>query len=229
MTPLVGFALNDGIATLTMDDGKVNALSPTMTAELLAAFDRAEREAARAVVLTGRPARFSAGFDLRVERAGWPEMMIGGARVALRMLTFPRPVVVASTGHAIAMGAFLLLAGDHRIGVSGEPQIALNEVAIGLTMPAFGVALARHRLAAPWFDRCTITSAVLGPDDAVRAGFLDELVDPADLAAVASQRAHGLAELDPDAHLQTKLRVRADVIAGVQQGIGRIASGAVPF
>lgn len=229
MTPIVGYDLTDGIATITMDDGKVNAVSPTMSAELLAAFDRAEREEARAVVLTGRAGRFSAGFDLRVERSGWPEMMIGGARVALRMLAFPRPVVVACTGHAIAMGAFLLLAGDHRVGVGGESQIALNEVAIGLTMPVFGVELARHRLAAPWFDRCTITSAAVSPGDAVHAGFLDEIAPPADLASVALQRAHGLAELDPEAHLATKLRVRDQVIAGVQQGIGRIASGAVPF
>lgn len=229
MTPIVGYDLTDGIATITMDDGKVNAVSPTLSAELLAAFDRAEREEARAVVLTGRPGRFSAGFDLRVELSGWPEMMIGGARVSLRMLTFPRPVVVACTGHAIAMGAFLLLAGDHRVGVGGESQIALNEVAIGLTMPVFGVELARHRLAAPWFDRCTITSAAVSPEDAIQAGFLDEIVDPAELQSVALQRAHGLAELDPKAHRETKLRVRAAVITGVEEGIGRIAGGSVPF
>lgn len=229
MTTRSGYDLTDGIATITMDDGKVNALAPALSAELLAWFDQAERDDARAVVLTGRAGRFSAGFDLRVEREGWPEMMIGGARVALRMLTFPRPTVVACNGHAIAMGAFLLLAGDHRVGVRGDGQVALNEVAIGLTMPAFGVALARHRLAAPWFDRCTITSAALGPEDAIHAGFLDELAPAGDLAAVARQRAHGLAELDPEAHLATKLRVREQVIAGVQQGIGRIASGAMPF
>lgn len=223
MSTLTTYALADGIATITMDDGKVNAMSPDMTGELLAQLDQAEQDEA-VVILTGRPGRFSAGFDLRVPLDQWGSMLIGGAEVAKRMLAFPQPVVVACSGHAIAMGAFLLLAGDHRIGVDADAKIGLNEVAIGLTLPWFGLALAKHRLPNEFYDRCTVTGPLLAPAQAVTAGFLDELVTPEELHAAARAKATELAQLKMPAHHGTKLRVRADVLAGVQDGIDLIAT-----
>lgn len=223
MSARTGYDLTDGIATITMDDGKVNAVAPELSAELLAHFDQAERDGA-VVILTGRPGRFSAGFDLRVPGDQWGPMMMAGAEVAKRMLGFPRPVVVACTGHAIAMGGFLLLAGDHRIGVRGDAQIGLNEVKIGLTLPWFGIELAKHRLPNQHFDRCTVTGPLFGPEEAVTYGFLDELVDPGDLTTAARAKAEELAGLNEVAHANTKLRIREDVIAGVQRGIDAIAT-----
>src|SRR4029450_11523443 len=127
----VAFQLEDSVATITMDDGKVNVMSLRMIATLNAALDRAEAE--RAVVLvTGREGVFSAGFDLPVLRAGGPDavaLVRAGFELAARMLAFPTPVVIACTGHAVAMGAFLLLSGDYRIGASGTYKLAANEVA----------------------------------------------------------------------------------------------------
>ena len=228
MADLTTYALADGIATITMDDGKVNALSPAMLGELAAHLDQAERDDA-VVVLTGRPGRFSAGFDLRVPEAEWGEMMIAGAEVAARLLDFPRPVVAACSGHAIAMGAFLLLAVDARVGVAGDAQIGLNEVAIGMTMPAFGVALARYRLTPPYFDRCVVTSEPLSSQSARDAGFLDAVVAPEALAATAGALAEQLKGLDPAAHAATKRRVRAETLAGVQAGIARIRLDEKPW
>ena len=162
MSELITYALDDGVAIITMDDGKVNALSSAMLAAVAGGLDRAEADAA-AVVLTGRATTLSAGFDLRCPAEEWPQMLVDGAQVAERMLSFPYPIVVACNGNAVAMGAFLLLAGDLRIGVSGAFAIGLNEVAIGLTMPYFGLALARHRLTRPAFDRCTVTGRPARP------------------------------------------------------------------
>jgi enoyl-CoA hydratase len=225
MSALAGYELADGIATIAMDDGKVNALSTEMLGEVAARFDQAEADEA-VVILTGRERTLSAGFDLRTEPEGWPEMLVAGARLAERMLSFPRPVVVACNGNAIAMGAFLLLAGDHRIAAQGEFRIGLNEVAIGLTLPFFGVALAKHRLTRPYYDRCAITGVTFGTHEALRAGFVDQLVDPDDLAAAARDVATQLAGINIAAHAATKLRVREDVLAGVRDGIERITSGA---
>src|SRR4051794_39742403 len=108
------YALDDGIATITLDDGKVNALSPAMSNAVMADLDRAEADGA-IVVLTGRATTFSAGFDLRVPGEQWPEMLIAGATLAKRLLGFPRPTIIAGNGNAIAMGAFLLLSVDLRI------------------------------------------------------------------------------------------------------------------
>jgi enoyl-CoA hydratase len=221
---LTSYALDGGIATITMDDGKVNALSPAMLTELMSAFDRAETDGA-IVVLTGRASTFSAGFDLRVPAEHWPAMVADGARLAERIMSFPRPVVAACNGNAIAMGAFALLSCDYRVGVTGEHRIGLNEVAIGMTLPWFGIAIARHRLTRPYFDRCTITGAVLGSEEAMRAGFLDELVAREALPGAARRAADALAEINLEAHAATKLRVRAEALAGIRDGIERIERG----
>jgi enoyl-CoA hydratase len=122
------------------------------------------------------------------------------------------------------MGAFLLLSADHRIGVRGDFRLGLNEVAIGLTIPWFGIELARHRLTPPYFDRCTITGALLGPDEATTAGFLDEVVAPDELTSAARAAALAFTSIDRGAHSANKLRVRQVVIAGVRDGIDRVKS-----
>lgn len=221
MSDLTTYDLTDGIATITMDDGKVNALSTAMFGELGAQLDRAEADEA-VVVLTGRERTFSAGFDLRSD--DWPTMLTAGARTAERLLSFPRPVVAACTGNALAMGAFLLLATDHRVGAAGDFRLGLNEVAIGLTVPYFGIALAKHRLTRPSYDRCTVTGVILGPDEAREAGFLDEVVAPAEVAASARQVAERLKGVDMAAHAATKLRIREQALAELADGIARIAN-----
>jgi enoyl-CoA hydratase len=220
---LLGYSLEDGIATIAMDDGKVNALSPAMLGELASALDRAEEDGA-VVVITGRGQVLSAGFDLKSLPEHPREMLSGGARLAERLLTFPQPVVVACNGNAIAMAAFILLASDVRVGVPGDFRIGLNEVVIGLTIPWFGISLARHRLARPYFDRCTVTGAMLDPEEAVRAGFLDRLVAADELLPTALATAAELKQLNLDAHRATKQRVRAEVIDGVRDGVERIES-----
>jgi enoyl-CoA hydratase len=222
----VAYDLSDGIACVTLDDGKANALSAEVSKAVAAAFARAREEEARAVVLAGRERTFSAGFDVRCPPEGWPDMVASGAELAEGVMTFPRPVVAACNGNAIAMGAFLLLACDHRIGARGDFKIGLNEVAIGLTIPWFGIELARHRLTRPYFDRCTITGTFLAPDEARQAGFLDELVKPEAVLSAALASARALTALDPAAHAATKLRTRERAIAGVRAGAERIRSGA---
>ena len=220
---LVSYSLDDAVATIAMDDGKVNALSPAMLEELASAIDRAEEDGA-VVLITGRAQILSAGFDLKSLPEHPREMLSGGARLAERLLSFPQPVVAACNGNAIAMAAFILLSCDVRIGVRGDFRIGLNEVAIGLTVPWFGISLARHRLARPYFDRCTVTGAMLGPEEAVRAGFLDRLVAADELMPAAVETAVELKQINREAHRATKLRVRADVLDGVRDGVERIDS-----
>ncbi len=226
MSPLTTYDLAGGIATIAMDDGKANALSVALLAELSTAFDRAEADGA-VVLLTGRERTFSGGFDLRCEPAGWPQMVGAGARLAERILSFPQPVVAACNGNAIAMGGFLLLAADVRLGAAGDARLGLNEVAIGLAVPQFGVALAQHRLARPYADRCLVTGALLDPQEAQAAGFLDRVVAPERLREDALDAARALAGVDRSAHAATKLRVREGALAGVRAGIERIEAGAV--
>jgi enoyl-CoA hydratase len=218
----VRYAITERVATVTMDDGKANALSPSMLAAVNDGLDRAENDAAAAVVLAGRPGRFSAGFDLRVLRAGGPEaedMVRGGFELAARLLGFLRPVVVACTGHAIAMGSFLLCAADHRVGAAGEFKIQANEVAIGLTMPYAALALLRYRLTPAAFDRAVGLSAIFTPTAAMSVGWLDEIVEADAVVPAARSVAISLVGLDAAAHAASKRRARAAVLAEVRRGI----------
>lgn len=219
--PLVTYEVRDSVATIVLDDGRLNVLSPAMLAAIDAALDRAEADGA-AVVLTGRAGAFSAGFDLRVMAAGGDAaygMVRAGFELGLRLLGFPAPVVVACTGHALAMGVFLLLAGDYRLAAAGDYRIGANEVAIGIPMPRFGVEMCRQRLAPAHFHRAVVNAEIYGPDDAVAAGFLDRVVPAADLAAAATATATALARHDRAVLTATKRRARDAALGAIRAAI----------
>jgi enoyl-CoA hydratase len=221
MGTLVTYQREDATAVITMDDGKVNVLSLRMLAELNDALDRAERDRA-VVVLAGRDGVFSAGFDLAVLRAGGPDalaMLRAGFELAERVLAFPLPVTVACTGHAIAMGVFLLLSGDYRIGADGPYRITANEVAIGLTMPRAAVEICRQRLTPAHFNRAVILAEVYAPVDAVAGGFLDGIDAPSTLGQTARAAAATMATLDLDAHAATKVRAREQALTALRAAI----------
>jgi enoyl-CoA hydratase len=219
---LLSYTVDDAVATITMDDGKANALSPAMLEELAAALDRAEFDSAGAVVLAGRPGRFSGGFDLGVLGGGGAEaghMLRGGFELAERLLSFRCPVVMACTGHAVAMGLFLLCSGDYRIGAAGDFKLQANEVAIGLTMPYPALTILRYRLTPSSFDRAVGLSEVFTPADAVEVGLLDRLVDPATVVPAAREVAASLLTLGASAHPASKRRARATLLADLRAGI----------
>jgi enoyl-CoA hydratase len=221
MTELATYELDGPIATIEMDDGKVNALSIEMLQAVHAAFDRAESDGA-VVVLTGREKYFSAGFDLKTfaaEPDRVVEMLRLGATLTERMLSFPTPVIAACSGHAVAAGSFVLLAADVRIGVEGPFQMGLNEVKIGLTVPWFAIELARGRLSPAHYNRAVVTAAMYGPSEAASAGFLDRVVPAGELRAESLRAARDMAELNLSAHAATKLRARGEQLTALRAAI----------
>jgi enoyl-CoA hydratase len=223
----VSFAVTDGVAVITMDDGKANAVSPALQAGVNSALDSAE-EAGLPVVLTGRPGFFSAGFDLKTLAAsGQPavDMLHGGIELAIRLLSHPAPVVVASPGHAIAMGVFLSLCGDYRIGVRGSYRYVANEVAIGMAMPFSTIEILRQRVTPAALARSVLLAEVFAPENAVANGLLDEVVDPDNLMPRAMEVAASFAALDATAHAVSKKRLRAPVIAAMREGLAKDLEG----
>lgn len=214
MSEFVTCQIVNQVATITMQNGKVNAISHQVLDELNQAFDQAE-QAKAVVVLTGQTGIFSGGYDLNVMRESMTAAMAlseKGSLLAMRMLGFPYPVLAACSGHAVAKGAFLLLAADYRIGVDGEFKIGLNEVAIGMPMHFGGVELARGRLAPVFFNRSVILAEMVSPKEAVTAGFLDKVVSEAEFAPTVQAIAQAMTKLDMKAHHQTKLKARAGLL-----------------
>ena len=210
MTDLIDYALDNGIATLTLQNGKVNAISPDLIARFNQCLDQAEQDRA-VVIITGREGILSGGYDLKVMTSG-PENAVSlvrlGSTLSARLLSHPYPVIVACSGHAIAKGAFLLLSADYRIGVKGAFNIQLNEVQIGMTMHHAGIELARHRLTPAAFERSVINAEPFNPEQAVQAGFLDILVEADELLSTATAVASQMKKLNMNAHKNTKLKVR---------------------
>lgn len=214
MSDLVHYTLTDGVATITLSNGKVNALSPEVIFDINSALDQAEKDTA-VVILTGQVGILSGGYDLKVMKTG-PEatrdMVAAGSQLTLRMLAHPQAIIVACPGHAVAKGAFLLLACDYRIGVEGAFQIGLNEVKIGMTMHQVGIALARDRLTPAAFQRAVINAEMFGPQAALAAGFLDQVVAPDQLMITAQAVAQQLGQLNSTAHTQTKRKARKTLL-----------------
>lgn len=223
MSEPLTYSLEDSVAIVRMDDGKANALSVAMIDALLSALDRAQREA-KAVVLAGRDERFCAGFDLRVMMSG-PEqataLLKRGSELLMRLYEAPLPLVIACTGHALAGGALVVLTGDVRIGAAGAFKLGLNEVAIGLPVPVLAMELARDRLVKTELHRATLLATIYAPDDAVRAGYLDEVVAPDQVMARAKAEAARLGALPNGAYRATKARLRGATIAHVRDSLER--------
>ncbi len=227
MTSTVAYEQTESVATITLDDGKVNVLSPAMQQNVNQALDLAEKAASegevKAIVLAGNSRVFSAGFDLSVFNSGDAAaalgMLSGGFELSIRLLSFPVPVIMAATGPAIAMGSFLMLSGDHRIG-SPSSRCQANEVAIGMVLPISAIEIMRNRLTRSAFQRAVAMAEVFTGAEAVAAGWLDEIVEDGNVLArahdVASAAAAGL---HVKAHRASKLKARKDAIAAIQAGI----------
>ncbi|MFT5353827.1 MAG: enoyl-CoA hydratase [Polyangiales bacterium] len=218
MNESIRFELQDEVAVIHLDDGKANALTPGTLTALTSALARA-REEASAVVLVGRPGRFSAGFDLKIMGSGADAataLVKTGCDFFMGLYAHPQPVVAACTGHAIAGGAALLLCSDHRVGTEGDFSIGFNEVKIGLPMPVFISELARERLARTSLCGATLLARTFSPAEALVAGFLDEVTAPDDLLATSITRAKALARLPANAYASTKRSLRGPLISHVR-------------
>ena len=185
---------------------------------LAAALDRAEKEAG-AAILTGRPERFCAGFDLKVMMSG-PDnakaLLTRGSALLMRLYGLKVPLVIACTGHALAGGALVLLTGDRRFGTAGNYRIGLNEVSIGLPVPVLAMELARDRIAASDLARATLMATIYGPEEAARVGYLDSISAAEEVLPRAREEAARLAELPRGAFAATKRRLRGKTIAHIE-------------
>lgn len=222
-SPRITIDTTDGVTSITMDDGKVNVMSSAMLGDLHTAFREAEAdEDTKVILLTSTAKVFSAGFDMAAFAAGADaslEMLVLGAELAERILTCSKPVVTACSGHAYPMGAFLMMCADVRLGADSDYRIGMNEVAIGLTLPAFAIEIARQRLTPAYFNRCLMTGEMLGPSEAAIAGFIDRVVPADTLDAQARYTALSLTQIDLKAHAGSKRKARDTAVKALRRAI----------
>ena len=207
-------AIEDGVAVLRLDDGKVNVVSHRVLELLHAGLDTALAEAT-AVAIIGREGKLSAGFDLTemtasAERA---QGLVGaGGKLLMRIYGHPQAVVVGVTGHALAAGALLTLSCDTRIGGDGPAKIGLNETAIGMGLPDYAIELAQARLSSAHLLRSALQAEIYDAAGAVEAGYLDRVVPAADVEQIAIEEARRLGAFSARAYSHTKLSLHQAMI-----------------
>lgn len=229
-TALVSYELEGTTAIVRMDDGKANALSHAMIDALLGALERAEKEAS-AMILTGRPDRFCAGFDLKVMMSSpqaAKDLLVRGADLYMKLYGASIPLVIACTGHALAGGSLVLLTGDVRIGAQGAYRIGLNEVQIGLPVPVLAMELARDRLVPSELGRATLEAKIYGPEEAAQVGYLDVALAPEQVLPRAKEEATRLAQLPKPAYSATKARLRGRTIEHVRASLASDMASLLP-
>jgi enoyl-CoA hydratase len=215
---MVDLRTDNDIAHLVFDDGKANVLNAVTLAALLEGLERASR--AKAVVLSGRPGTFSGGLDLKtlpkLPREEFKGTLALFARLCQTLLTYPRPVVAAVTGHAIAGGTVLLLCCDHRIGEAGEFKIGLSEVPIGMPLPSFVYRLAEHSVSKRHIIEATLHGRLYSPEQAEQIGYLQAVAEPGEAVGRAAQVAGALAALPNPAYQMTKARITSGILATLE-------------
>ncbi|MBI2061217.1 MAG: crotonase/enoyl-CoA hydratase family protein [Nitrospirae bacterium] len=207
----IHYELRDSVAVLRLDDGKANTIESTFLAELNACLDLALKDA-KAVLLAGREGIFSAGLDLKI----LPTLPMDQLKPFLRMFgetmlrvwQHPKPVVAAITGHAIAGGAVLALGCDRRIGAQGPFKVGLNEVAIGIVLPPYVVAMAKSVLPEPAWSGAMLFGDLYDPLTAVGKGYLDRALPASQVFDQAFEDARRLAGLPELAFAMTKKAMR---------------------
>lgn len=170
------------IAVLRMAHGKVSALDAAFCEAMAGELDRIEKDKPRALVLTGTGSSFSAGVDLYQLLGGGPDyvrhflpMMEHFLRT---LLVFPKPLVAAINGHAIAGGCIIAAASDHRVMARTTARIGVPELAVGVPFPRLPLEIMASRLSPTVLRTLIYTGRTVQPDEALAVGFVDEVVEP---------------------------------------------------
>jgi enoyl-CoA hydratase len=212
---MIDTKITDGIALVTLAYGKVNALDTEFCEALATRFAELRTSDAKAVVLTGHGKAFSAGVQL-IKLSEGGEGYIRQFLPALHELYetvffYPKPVVAALNGHAIAGGAVLACCADRRIMARGAGRIGITELLVGLPFPSLAFEAVRATIPARHLPEVLYSGATYEPDAARDRGWIDEIAEPADLLEDAVAVAQQLAALSPAAFAHTKAQLRQPV------------------
>ncbi len=210
---------HESLAVLRIEHGKANAVDVQLFEELGAELDRLEQDEARAIVLTGTGRIFSAGVDLFQVLDGGKDYLDRFLPVLSstleRLFCFPKPVVAAINGHALAGGCVLACACDRRIMAEGKGKIGVTELAVGVPFPAAALEVFRRLLPTPKAEELIYGGRMLNPKEAQTLGLVDELAPEDELLARAEAAARALAKVPAGTFALTKTQLR-------QHCLGRI-------
>lgn len=206
------------VAVCRLDRPPANAVEIGFVARMAEVFDEVlEKDDVGALVLTGTGAFFSGGLDLKtVPRYGPDEqraLIESVNRMVTRLYGFPRPVVAAMNGHAVAAGLILLLTADYRVGTNAPCQIGLTEARVGIPFPAAPMEVLKAEVTPHVARVLALEARNIQPAAALARGLLDELQPPDRVLPRALEMARDLAGIPPEAYRRIKRQLRGDTLA----------------
>ena len=210
------------VSIITLDDGKANVFSSAMSSTINQLLDEVPNDKG-ALLITGRQGLLAGGFDLKTMTGGEAkdiiEMTVNGFKLLARIYGFSRPVVVAASGHAIALGAFLLCCADYRVGAKGKYLVQANEHRNNMSIPITILEISKSRISKRHWHRAILNAEAYPIDQSVEAGYLDEVVDEGDLMKRAMEVATDLATLGHPHYQMTKDLDQKDILERINAGI----------
>jgi len=223
---MINFSIEDDIAILEIDDGKANVFDYETSQAALEGLKRAEAEA-KAVLIRGTGNKFSAGFDLKTVNG--PEkakvkMVNNGMKLLYEIYNHPQPVIAACNGHALGLGAFVLLVSDTRLGAEGDYKIGLPETAGGMPFNAFLVTILQAELERTFVKKGALQSQFCSPLTAIESGYLDHLVPAETLNKAARNAALQLTQLPIEAYGYNKRIIRENTLAAMRKQLDAMVS-----
>lgn len=209
---MISKEIRGSVTLLQIEHGKVNALDLELLSRLGQEFEQVEESSTRAVVLTGAGPSFSAGVDLfRLINGGRDYLnafLPALTSALLKLFTFPKPVVAAVNGHAIAGGCVLVCACDYRLMVEGDGKIGVPELLVGVPFPALPLEILRFAVPQPNFQELVYTGRTLTPENALHHGLIEQVVKPEELLNRACDVAERFAAIPRKSFRLTKRLMR---------------------
>ena len=210
------------ISIVTMHDGKANAFSSKMSEDFNGCLSEVPKDSG-ALIVTNHSDIFSGGFDLKTIRSGDAEaarkMSYAGLTLVADLFSFPRPVIIACNGHAVALGAFILLTADYRIGADADFRVWANEVGNDMTVPVSILEITKIRIEQSHWYRAILHSRAYTIQEAIAPGYIDEIVPQDRLMDAALAKAEELAKLNHPYYAVTKNRAQEDVMKKIRASL----------
>jgi len=219
---LIDVKIGEKIATITLNRPKVNALNEPLIDELRAAFDNIEKDDdISAVILTGKGSFFSFGFDvpgfMSYPKDSFERYVLRYSELIKNIFMFPKPVIAALNGHAIAGGCVLTLACDFRIMVTGKAKISLNEMTFGSTLFSCVIETLRYAVGSKKSEHIIYSGKMFSAEEALSLGLVDKSASEEDFISIVEETAQDYSRRDMSAFNSIKKLLKLETLKKIEE------------
>ncbi len=213
--------ISDKIATITINRPKVNALNETFVNELRTTFFSLEKnDFVSTIILTGKGSFFSFGFDvpgfMSYPKSSFGQYVTKYSELVKTIFMFPKPVIAAIGGHAVAGGCVLAMACDQRVMVAGKAKIALNEMTFGSSLFSCVTETLKYAVGSKQAEHIVYSGKMFSAEQAHSIGMVDKVCTESKFESVVMETAQDFANKDLVAFASIKKLFKSDTLSKIE-------------